>query len=255
VDGAVAFAARLGLPIRNLDLLDQALTHASWLHEQPDPSQGHNERLELLGDAVVNLVVTAALHERHPVDDEGLLSARRAAIVSTTGLARLAERLGVGEHLRLGEGEARGGGRRRPSVLASGFEAVAGAVFLDLGWQATYDWIVELARPEIERDEAPTALKSPKSRLQELTQQAGRERPVYRVVDVAGPDHQRRFVVEVVFEGGVRGVGEGSSRRTAETEAARQAIEALEGLRADQLRPERRAAGSVSSGGAEERVE
>jgi ribonuclease-3 len=228
VGDAAAVAARLGLPIQNLDLVAEALTHASWLHEHAGHPGGHNERLELLGDAVVNLAIAVALYARHPADDEGALSARRAAIVSTVGLARLAERIDLGGDLLLGEGEARGGGRTRPSVLAGAFEALAGAIYLDLGWDAARGWVMGLALPEIERDETPGALKSPKSRLQELTQQSARERPVYDIVAASGPDHQRRFVVEVRVDGQVRGIGEGPSRRAAETAAARQAVEALQ---------------------------
>ena len=111
---AQAFAARLGLPIHDQGLLEQALVHASWLHEHPEDAPGHNERLEFLGDAVVNLIISEALYTRHPDDDEGDLSARRAAIVSTSGLARLAGRIDLGSALLLGEGESRRSGRRRP---------------------------------------------------------------------------------------------------------------------------------------------
>src|SRR3954463_5522570 len=114
-----AVVERLGLPVRDADLLEQALVHSSYLHEHPDAARGHNERLEFLGDAVVNLAISEVLYERHPSDDEGVLSARRAAIVSTTGLSRLAGRLELGDSLLLGEGEAARGGRRRPSLLAS----------------------------------------------------------------------------------------------------------------------------------------
>ena len=113
-----AVVERLGLPVRDLDLIEQALVHSSWLHEHPDAARGHNERLEFLGDAVVNLTISEALYTRHPDDDEGALSARRAAIVSTTGLARLAGRIELGRYLLLGEGESQRSGRRRPSLLA-----------------------------------------------------------------------------------------------------------------------------------------
>ncbi len=201
--------------------------HGSWLHEHPDEAIGHNERLEFLGDAVVSLVISEALHARHPDDDEGLLSARRAAIVSTAGLARLGRRLDLGDHLLLGEGEAQRGGRGRPALLASGLEALAAAVFLDQGWTVARDWLAELAAPEIAADAAPAALKSPKSRLQELSQRRSGERPEYRLVDVSGPDHQRRFVVDVSLGGSVVGTGAGASRRGAESAAAAAALEAL----------------------------
>jgi len=224
---AAAFAARLGLPVRDLDLLGQALVHSSWLHEHRDEARGHNERLEFLGDAVINLAMSEALFARHPDDDEGVLSSRRAAIVSSTGLARLASRIGLGEELLLGEGEAARGGRRRPSLLSSSFEALAGAVYLDLGWSATRDWLVELAAPDIVLDTPPSSLKSPKSRLQEYTQRTTGGRPMYRVLDAVGPDHEKVFRIEVLFEGEVLGRGSGPSRRVAETEAAAEAIEAL----------------------------
>jgi ribonuclease-3 len=144
---ADAFAAAIGLPVRDMGLLEQALVHSSWHHEHPDETPGHNERLELLGDAVVNLAISEALFRRHPDDDEGYLSARRAVIVSAAGLARLAGRIDLGSFLLLGEGEASRNGRRRPSLLASTFEAVAGALYLDLGFQVVSDWIVTSPRP------------------------------------------------------------------------------------------------------------
>ena len=229
---ADAFAERLGLPIRDRDLLEQALIHSSWLHEHRDAARGHNERLELLGDAVVNLAVSEALYARHPEDDEGVLSARRAAIVSTPGLARLAGRLDLGAYLLLGEGEALRGGRRRPSLLASSFEALSGAIYLDLGWSATRDWLVELAEAELSADAPMTVLKSPKSRLQEHTQRSTGDRPVYRLLEASGPDHEKHFRIEVSVDGRVLGRGEGSSRRVAETAAAAEALEALRAERA-----------------------
>jgi ribonuclease III len=227
VDRADRLAARLGLRIRDRELLDQALTHTSWLHEHPGVAAGHNERLEFLGDAVVNLAISEALYARHPDDDEGLLSARRAAIVSATGLARIAGRIELGLELRLGEGEAQRHGRQRPSILAAALEAVAGALLLDLGWEAARSWIVRLAAPEIEAGLAPAALKSPKSRLQEETQRSAGARPTYRLVEAVGPDHEKVFRVEVVVADEVLGSGTGSSRRQAETEAAARAVAVL----------------------------
>jgi len=224
---ADALTERLGLPIRDRDLLAQALVHSSWLHEHPESARGHNERLEFLGDAVVNLAVSQSLFRRHPLDDEGVLSARRAAIVSTPGLARLAARLDLGSFLLLGEGEAQRGGRVRPSLLASAFEAVAGAIYLDLGWEAARDWIHRCAADELAADLAITTLKSPKSRLQEHTQRISGERPVYRILEAVGPDHEKQFRIEVVVDGRVLGVGEGPSRRVAETSAAAEALEVL----------------------------
>jgi ribonuclease-3 len=224
---AAALAERLGLPVGDSDLITQALVHTSWLHEHPDDAAGHNERLEFLGDAVVNLAISDALFAAHPADDEGILSARRASIVSTVGLARLAHRIDLGSTLFLGEGEAQRGGRRRPSILASAFEALAGALYLVVGFDVTRDWLVSLAAPEIAMDAPISTLKSPKSRLQEFTQRQTGSRPEYHVVDATGPDHEKLFQIQVFVEGRPLGTGVGPSRRVAETAAAQRAIEVL----------------------------
>jgi ribonuclease-3 len=247
---AAAFAERLGLPVRDLDLLDQALVHSSYLHEHPAAARGHNERLEFLGDAVVNLVLTQTLFARHPDDDEGMLSARRAAIVSSAGLAKLANRLGLGELLYLGEGEAARGGRRRPSLLASSFEALVGAIYLDLGWEASRDWLVALAEPELTSDRPASALKSPKSRLQEHTQRTTGGRPSYHLLDAVGPDHEKRFRIEVSVGGEVLGRGEGLSRREAETAAAAEALERVTAAQKERARRPRRRTRTTRSVGA-----
>jgi len=176
---------------------------------------------------VVNLVISEALHGRRPDDDEGVLSARRAAIVSTSGLARLARRIHLGDYLLLGEGEAQRGGRTRPILLASALEAVSAALFLDQGWEAARAWLCALAAPELATDAPLGLLKSPKSRLQELTQRSSGERPDYRLAEVSGPDHERQFVVEVAVGGRIAGTGTGGSRRSAETAAAAAALRTL----------------------------
>ena len=231
MDRADSRAERLGLAVGDPRLLEQALTHSSWAAEHASSGRGHNERLEFLGDAIVGLAVSEALYARHPDDDEGLLSARRAAIVSEAGLAALADRLGLGAELHLGEGEANAGGRQRPSILASSFEAVSAALFLDQGWAAARDWIVGAAAAEIDAALPPTSLKSPKSRLQEHTQIHLALRPVYRLCEAAGPDHHKVFRVEVLVRDELLGSGIGASRRAAETEAAREALEILEARR------------------------
>ena len=230
---AEEFAARLGLPVSDVGLLEQALVHSSWYHEHPAAAAGHNERLEFLGDAVVNLALSQALYARHPTDDEGNLSARRAAIVSTTGLARLAGRIDLGSAMLLGEGESRRSGRRRPSLLASTLEAVAGALYLDMGFGPVRDWIIGLAEPELVAEAPIGVLKSPKSRLQEFTQRRSGDRPAYRLIDTTGPDHERSFQIEVWVDGELLGIGEGPSRRMAETAAAAQALTRLQASERD----------------------
>ena len=233
VDRADLLAQQLALPVRDRRLLAQALTHTSWLHEHPTEAAGHNERLEFLGDAVINLAISEALYARHPEDDEGVLSARRAAIVSAPGLAELANRIDLGGFLALGEGEAARLGPQRPSILASAFEALAGALLLDLGWEPVRDWVIATASPELEATRAPVELKSPKSRLQEATQRLSGGRPAYRVIEAAGPDHDKVFRVEVAVGGEVLGMGIGPSRRQAETAAAAEAVEILDARTAE----------------------
>jgi len=221
------FAARLGLPIRDLDLLEQALTHSSYLHEHRDTVSGHNERLEFLGDAVVTLVIGEGLFRLRPTEDEGVLSARRAAIVSAAGLARIARRIDLGDALRLGEGESRRDGRTRVTLLASGFEAVVGAIYLDLGYDVVRDWLLAQAAPELTSDAPLSSLKSAKSRLQEHTQRTNGERPYYHLIEASGPDHEKVFRVEVSVGGEVLGTGEGRSQKAAEIAAAEAALPGL----------------------------
>jgi ribonuclease-3 len=234
VEPAERLADQLGLALRDRSLLRQALTHSSWLHEHPGGAAGHNERLEFLGDAVVSLAVSEAIYARHPDDDEGVLSARRAAIVSATGLARVAERLELGRHLVLGEGETPADGQLRPALLASTFEALAGAILLDLGWDAARDWVVGAVAPELEVELPPSDLKSPKSRLQEFAQQRLGTRPEYRLIEAVGPDHEKVFRVEVEVARETLGMGIGPSRRQAETAAAAEAIAVLEARAVDE---------------------
>lgn len=201
--------------------------HGSLPNEQPDVGIASNERLEFLGDTVVNLVVSQALFQRYPDANEGELTARRAAIVSTSGLARVARRIDLGSALQLGQGAERTGARRRPSVVASALEALVGAVHLTIGLDATRDWLVSLLSPELEREVPAHALKSPKNRLQEIVHARSLAHPRYRLVSLAGPEHRRHFAVEVVISGVGSWRGEGTSRRQAETAAAEAALGAL----------------------------
>ncbi len=230
---AEGLAARLGHTFRDPRLLDQALTHSSYVNEHPVPPLVPNERLEFLGDAVLSLVISEALWERHPADAEGVLTARRAAIVSTRDLARIAARVDLGGYLRLGQGAERSGERDRGSVLASTLEAVVAAVYLDGGIEAARRVVLELCGPELDRPLPPVALKPPKSRLQELSYRRAGRPPSYRVLSVEGPAHERRYQVDVIVDGTVMGTGVGRSRRDAETEAATMALVTLGTMAAD----------------------
>ena len=227
---AKELAERLGLQFDDLTLLSQALIHSSYVHEQPSAGLS-NERLEFLGDSVISLIVSQALFERYPHEDEGSLTTRRAEIVSARGLARIAQRLELEQFLVLGLGATAAGERSRKSVLAATFEAVTGAIYMEHGLTATRDWLLEVAAPELEEKPAVEDLKPPKSALQELSYSRTGRAPQYKMVSEEGPPHARHYVVEVFVGGDALGRGEGRNRRDAETEAAREALAQLAGRR------------------------
>jgi ribonuclease-3 len=214
-------AARLGHAFGDAALLRQALTHRSY-------GTPHNERLEFVGDAVLNCVVARALYERFPQTQEGDLSRARASLVNQETLARVARRLGVGPALRLGEGELRSGGPERDSILADALEALFGAVFVDAGYAAART-VIEAAYDDLLQEADPAALaKDPKTRLQEWLQARRMPVPEYAVVATHGEAHAQRFDVECrIASIGVTTTGSGTSRRIAEQVAAAQALRAL----------------------------
>jgi ribonuclease-3 len=220
-------AARLGLSFHDPSLLEQALTHSSYVNEHPEAPPLGNERLEFLGDAVLSLIISEAVWDRHPDEHEGQLTTRRAAIVSARGLAALATRIDLGSYVVLGQGAARSHEDARDSVLASAFEAVVAAVHLDLGFEAARDLVLSIAQPELEATGEPADLKAPKSRLQEYAYRISGRPPTYRIVNVEGPDHDRRYVVGVAVGGRALARGEGRNRRDAETAAASAALAQL----------------------------
>jgi ribonuclease III len=226
---AAALAERLALPISNLSLLEEALVHSSYPNDHPAEPIRSNDRLEFLGDAVIGLIFSEALFVESPDDDEGVLTARRARLVSSPALARLATRIGLGEYLLLGEGAERARERRRPTVLESAFEALVGAIYLDRGYAQTRQWLLAVAEPELADRPAPAALKSAKSRLLEAMQALTGRPPTYRVVSATGPDHARWYVVEAILGDEVLGAGGGRSRRAAEMQAAETALVRLAG--------------------------
>jgi ribonuclease-3 len=226
--GAGEFADRLGLTFDDPSILEEALVHSSFVNEQPEGAFRSNERLEFLGDAVLSLVVSDELYRRHRDEPEGILTTRRAAVVSTRGLARVARRLRIGEALILGQGAEHSGERLRTSVLAALFEAIVAAVYLDQGLPAARRFILDAIAPELEAAVSADALKAPKSRLQEHAYALTGRPPAYHIVSADGPDHDRHFVVEVTLEGRVLATGEGHSRREAETMAAEAAMEVID---------------------------
>ena len=214
-------AARLGHRFGDAALLRQALTHRSY-------GTPHNERLEFVGDAVLNCVVARALYERFPQTQEGDLSRTRASLVNQETLARVARRLGVGAALQLGEGELRSGGQERDSILADALEALFGAVFVDAGYPAARA-VIEAAYEDLLHEADPAALaKDPKTRLQEFLQARRMPVPEYAVVATHGEAHAQRFDVECrIVSMNVTTTGSGTSRRIAEQAAAAEALRAL----------------------------
>ncbi len=218
----------IGVRFKNRVLLRQALVHTSYVNENPGLDVGSNERLEFLGDAVLGLVIGKLLYQDYPEVDEGRLTELRAHLVRRDTLARAAARLGLGDYLRLGRGEEAAGGRERPTNLAHAFEALVGAVYLDQGLDVAERFVREALAPELASVRERRVPTDPKSQLQEYVQSHWQITPTYRTVRIEGPDHARRFTVEVSVGGEVLGSGEGRSKQQAEKAAARIALEALE---------------------------
>jgi len=213
----------LGYEFTDLALLVRCLTHVSYNREK---SERHNEVLEFLGDAVLDLAVSDLLMARYPEKSEGDLSRMRAALVNSSVLAEKAAALHLGPLLRLGKGEERSGGRTKSSILAGAFEALLGGVYQDGGYAA--------ARRIVERyfvagiEERTLGQQDYKTRLQEISQMLFRAPPSYRLVSASGPDHDKRFVTEISVGGKVLGKGEGSSKKQSEQEAAQRALNKLQ---------------------------
>ena len=208
-------------------LLERAFTHRSYANERGAGTQ-NSERLEFLGDAVLGLVIGAALMERFPEVDEGELSTTRAAIVRESGLAAAAKALALGAYLRLGKGEENTGGRTKPSLLADAFEAMIGALYVDAGFERAKATALELLGPALESAAAGSS-HDHKTRLQELAQARTKEAPEYEVVSSSGPDHDKRFLVRVLIGGDEKARAEGKSKKSAEQAAAALALEVLDG--------------------------
>jgi ribonuclease-3 len=218
---------RLGIVLRDPEAIRQAFVHSSFLNENPGAASGHNERLEFLGDAVIGHVVSRLLYDRFPDEDEGRLTARRAALVNRDSLAAVALVLGLDRYLLLGRGEAVGGGAARPSLLAATFEALAGALLVREGFGPTQRWLRRIFGSLIAPTRTEEPPKSAKSRLQEWTQRHHRQKPRYDVTDVSGPSHRHSFTVAAIVDGREVGVGHGSSRQRAEENAAAVALTQL----------------------------
>jgi ribonuclease-3 len=217
----------LGVVFQEPALLQQALVHSSYINENPAYVSGHNERLELLGDAVLGLIVAEELYRSSPHLSEGEMTRLRAALVCRDALARVAHSIALGDFLYVGKGEEAGGGRNKTTNLAGALEAVIAAVYLDRGLAIAGDTVARLFVAEWPKLAGPGAVIDYKSRLQELIQSRFQRTPSYRLVAETGQPHDPVFTVEVCISGRVVAMGSGRSKKLAETEAARAALDRL----------------------------
>ena len=223
----VALQQTLGITFNDISLLEQALAHSSYVNENPDFTPASNERLEFLGDAALGLVVAERLYQLFPQFTEGQMTRLRAALVRRETLARMAQTIGLGDHLYLGKGEEASGGRQKPLNLAGAIEAVIGAIFLDQGLAQARDFTLRLLETDLSEAVARGDSVDYKSELQELTQAREQQTPTYHVIESTGPEHDKRFTVEVRVGDTLLGWGSGKSKKAAESEAARSALEKL----------------------------
>ena len=217
---------RLGHRFRDPALLRLALTHPSISHEL-STDQEHNQRLEYLGDAVLQLALSRELYDRHPGLDEGPLTKIRAQMVNQSSLAEQGRALELGEHLILSRGEQINGGRERASILADAYEAVLGAIFLDGGYDLARAFVLRTFASQLAEAANDSGLDNPKGALQEIIQSFSSEAPQYQVLNATGPDHDRSFECAVFHLGQELGRGDGKSKKLAETKAAAAALDLL----------------------------
>ena len=215
----------LGVCFKDPTLLEQALVHSSYINENPGAALTSNERLEFLGDAVLGMIFAQKLYHYFPNATEGEMTKLRSALVRRNTLSSVAKTIGLSDYLYLGKGEELSGGRHKPTNLAGALEAVIAAIFLDQGWDTTTDFILRLFDTELKKLDRQGTGVDYKSQLQQLIQSNQQETPVYQIIETTGPAHNRMFTAEVRVSDTVLGRGSGKSKKLAETEAARSALE------------------------------
>ncbi len=221
---------KIGVEFKDKNLLIQAFCHRSYLNENPDFNLGQNERLEFLGDAVLELVVTDYLYFNYPDKSEGELTSWRASLVNTKEIGDTAEKLNFEDFLLLSKGEGKENGRARICILANTFEAFIGALYLDQGYDVTADFIEKNLITKLPQIIELELYRDPKSELQEKTQEEVGITPNYKVIEESGPDHQKHFVIGVFLNERNIGQGEGWSKKEAEEQAAKEALNKKEWL-------------------------
>ncbi|MEK7086951.1 MAG: ribonuclease III, partial [Patescibacteria group bacterium] len=216
---------KLGIKFKNQDLLKEALTHRSYLNENPKWPISHNERLEYLGDAVLELAATDFLYHKFPNYQEGRLTNLRAALVNYQMLAQVAKEISLEKFIFLSRGEAKDAGRARDVILANATEAFLGAVYLDQGYAAASKLIKKIILNHLQEVIEKKLYRDPKSSLQEIIQEKLKVTPTYKVLEETGPDHKKKFLVGVFFAGKMAGKGTGLSKQEAESKAAEASLE------------------------------
>lgn len=219
------FEEVIGIIFKDKDVLKQAFTHRSFLNENPSKGLKHNERLEFLGDAVLELIITEHLYKKYPEKAEGEMTSLRAALVNAIMLSEVASEIKLGDFLLLSKGETKDTGKARQYILANTFEAVVGAIYLDQGYGVTHGFLEKYLFPKLEKIVNEKLWIDAKSLFQEKAQDATGITPSYSVIKEEGPDHAKNFTVGVYLGDELIGQGEGSSKQEAEQSAARKALE------------------------------
>jgi ribonuclease III len=219
---------KLGLEFKDEELLKNALTHRSYLNENRGEGLENNERLEFLGDAVLELIISANLYTKFPNKTEGELTSIRSAIVRTESLAEESRRLKIGEHILMSKGEEDSGGKDKDFILANTYEALLGAIYLDLGFEECKEFVKRTALKKLPRVISQELFIDPKTKIQELVQAKYKVTPTYKVLKEDGPDHDKSFTVALEIGEKIMARGSGLSKQKAEEEAAQKGIDKLE---------------------------
>jgi len=227
-DSIEKFQQAIGVSFHNIDLLKEALTHRSYLNEHPSWPLPHNERLEFLGDAVLELIVTRALFDAYPTFEEGKLTGVRAALVNSQMLALVADDIGLGDYILMSRGEAKEKGKARESLLADAFEAFLGSLYLDGGYDVAREFVEKHVLTHTKEVLQNNLYKDAKSAFQEYTQEKFKVTPTYKILKEVGPDHSKEFYVGVFVDKKQIATGQGMSKQEAEQEAAKNGLYVFE---------------------------
>jgi len=220
----VKFEEKIKIKFNDINLLRMALTHRSYINEHQEENLEHNERLEYLGDAVLELVTTHHLFEKFPQENEGVLTSYRSALVNTVSLLKVAERLEINDFLQLSKGEAKDTGRARNFIMANAVEAIIGAVYLDQGYMVAQKFIADNFLYKVDEVVEKNLWQDAKSNFQEKSQELEKVTPNYKVLEEVGPDHDKRFRIGVFLNNKLIAEGEGVSKQEAEQDAAQKAL-------------------------------